>query len=508
MSGSVNTGFILDMQRKLYRWSHADPNRRFGDAFNLVCDRRTLAYAWSRLARNKGSRTPGTDGVTRRHVEQRLGGVEAFLEEIRGELRSGTYRPEPVRQRLIPKPGRGRKFRPLGIPTLKDRLVQMALKLVLEPIFEADFHPTSFGFRRGRSTHDAIATLQRQVNPTRWGNSRVTYVIEGDIKGCFDNIDHHLLMERVRRRINDRKVLRLVLAFLKAGIMIEGGVRHPVAGTPQGGIISPLLANICLTAIDERYRRWTPGPREPLRNATARRCRDYNSGKPTFYMVRYADDFAVLVSGTKQAAEAEKDALAKFLKQELHLELSPEKTLITDIREGFEFLGYRIVKTKARTGRLICKLFIPLGGSQALRDKIKGRMKRASLVRSLSELIDDLNPLITGWRTYYRHAMRACREFSKLDWWLYRRIKRWLRKKHPKTNYRLLQRRFQQVTRREGRCWSEGQARLRKFRIGGTNPYPFRGTKITNGWDAVPERWSGDRRDDFWPMLNQVANVW
>ena len=508
MSNSVNIEFVLDMQRKLYRWSHAEPNGTFGDVFNLVCDRRTLAYAWQRLARNKGSRTPGTDGVVRRHVEQRLGGVEAFLEGIREELRTGTYRPEPVRQRLIPKPGKAGKFRPLGIPTLKDRLVQMALKLVLEPIFEADFYPTSFGFRRCRNTHDAIAMIQRQVNPTGYGNSRIAYVIEGDIKGCFDNIDHHQLMERVRRRVKDRKVLRLVLAFLKAGIMIEGTVRHPVAGTPQGGVVSPLLSNILLTAIDERYRRWTPGPREPLRNAGARRARDYNSGKPTFYMVRYADDFVVLVSGTKEAAEAEKNALARFLKEELRLELSPEKTLVTDIRDGFEFLGYRIVKTKARTGRLVCKLHIPLGKLQNLRDRIKARTKRASVQLSLSELIDDLNPLIMGWRTYYRHAMRACHEFDKLDWWLYRRIKRWLRKKHPKVRDRDLLHRFLGRTQKNWRRWAEGHAQLRKFREGGTNPYPFRGTKITNGWDTMPEAWSGDRRDDFWPMLNVLTTAW
>src|SRR5580698_678627 len=132
----------------------------------------------------------------------------------------------------------------------------MALKLVLEPIFEADFYPTSFGFRPGRSTHDALALVQRSLHPVYHGPSKVRFVIEGDIKGCFDAIDHHLLMERMRRRIQDRKVLRLVLAFLKAGIMVEGSVQHPVTGTPQGGVLSPLLANIFLTAIDERYRRW------------------------------------------------------------------------------------------------------------------------------------------------------------------------------------------------------------------------------------------------------------
>ncbi|MCA7120533.1 MAG: hypothetical protein LGL72_14290, partial [Acidibrevibacterium sp.] len=157
MSGTVNTGFILDMQRKLYRWSAADPEKRFADLFNIVCDHGTLAQAWQRLARNRGSNTPGTDRVTRKTVEERPDGVAGFLEDIRQDLRRGIYQPQPVRQRLIPKPGKPGKFRPLGIPTLKDRLVQMALKLVLEPIFEADFYPISYGFRPGRSTHDALA---------------------------------------------------------------------------------------------------------------------------------------------------------------------------------------------------------------------------------------------------------------------------------------------------------------------------------------------------------------
>ena len=289
-STSVNTEAILDMRRKLYRWSHEEPSKVFHDVFNLVCDRRTLALAWQWLCRNSGSRTPGTDGLTRRKIEERPGGAAQYIEDVRAELRSGTYRPQPVRQRLIPKPNKPGQFRPLGIPTLKDRLIQMALKIVLEPIFDADFFPTSYGFRRGRSTHDALAMIQRQLHPSHAGPSRVKYVIEADIKGCFDNIDHHLLMERVRRRISDRKVLRLVLAFLKAGIMVEGSVRIPVVGTPQGGIISPLLANILLSAIDERYSYWTPAPRETTKRTCQRRNNAYKRGRPTFFLVRYADD--------------------------------------------------------------------------------------------------------------------------------------------------------------------------------------------------------------------------
>jgi RNA-directed DNA polymerase len=434
VSDTVNTGLILDMQRKLYRWSAADPDKRFADLFNIVCDRGTLLHAWQRLSRNRGSNTPGTDGVTRKKVEERLDGAAGFLEDIRQELRQGTYQPQSVRQRLIPKPGKLGKFRPLGIPTLKDRLVQMALKLVLEPIFEADFYPTSYGFRPGRSTHDALARVRHKLNPTSAGPSRTRYVIEGDIKGCFDAIDHHVLMERVRRRVRDRKVLRLVLAFLKADIMIEGSLRHPVTGTPQGGIISPLLANVYLTAIDERYRRWVPNPRDKTRERAQQRLQsDYKRGRPSFYVVRYADDFVVLVQGTQQEAEQEREALAQFLTKELRMELSMEKTKITDVREGFDFLGYQIAQEKMpSSGRRVGMPFIPKGKSQLLRDKIKAKVRETPTGRSLADLIDDLNPVITGWRNYYRYASRAWKEFAKSDWWLYWRLKSWLGKKHAR----------------------------------------------------------------------------
>ena len=507
--GAVNTAFVLDMQRKLYRWSHTDPEKGFADLFNLVCDRRTLGHAWQRLARNTGSHTPGTDGMTRHKVEKRPGGAEQFLTEIREELRNGTYRPELVRQRLIPKAGKPGRFRPLGIPTLRDRLVQMALKLILEPIFEADFYPTSFGFRRGRSTHDALAAVQKQLQPTQHGPSPVRYVVEGDIKGCFDAIDHHLLMERVRRRIQDRKVLRLVLAFLKAGILIEGTVRHPVTGTPQGGVLSPLLANVYLTGLDQRYGRWTPRPREGLQSAADRRYRDRKRGCPTFQIVRYADDFVILVTGTKDEAMAERDGLAAFLKEELRMELSLEKTLVTAAEDGIDFLGYRVIRSKAlRTGHLVGKLHIPKGKVQRLRDAIKARTKTYPTGASLAQLIGDLNPVILGWRTYYRYAAGAAREFSKLDWSLSNRVLRWLRKKHRKAAWSTLRRyRIPAQSGKRKLVWGEGRMQLRRFVTGGTTPYPTRCIVISNGWDDVP-KWRGHSEvAAMWDSLNSLTGL-
>ena len=504
MPGPVNTEFILDMQRKLFRWSDMDADKVFMDVFNLVCDRRTLEYAWRKLSGNAGSRTPGMDGVTRQSVERQAGGVAQFLGAVHHELRTGTYRPQPVRQRLIPKAGKPGQFRPLGIPTLKDRLVQMALKLVLEPIFEADFYPTSFGFRRGRNTHDAIAMIQSQLNPGHYGDSRVAFVIEGDIKGCFDNIDHHLLMDRVRRRVGDRKVLNLVRAFVKSGVMTEGGVRHPVAGTPQGGIFSPLLANIFLTGLDERYRRWTPAPRTSSGRAGSARFRDYHAGRPTFYIVRYADDFVVLTRGSREQAETEQKSLAQFLKQELGLELSAEKTVVTAAEDGFSFLGYRLLKNRIKTGNMACRLYIPLDKLRMLRQKIKAMTDVSTIGMSVREVIGRLNPLISGWRNYFRFATLVYAEFRKLDWWLWWRLYRWIRKKHPKTSPAVIAQRF--LVRRNGgsRRWASEGATLRKFTDGGTGPYPFRGTRITNSWDARPGDWFRSAPADVWAVMDAL----
>jgi group II intron reverse transcriptase/maturase len=509
MSDTVNTGFVLDMQRKLYRWSAADSDKRFADLFNLVCDRRTIAAAWQKLSQNQGSQTPGTDGMTRRKIEGRPGGAAELLEEIREELRNGTYKPQPVRQRLIPKPGKPGKFRPLGIPTLKDRLVQMTLKLVLEPIFEADFYPTSYGFRRGRSTHDALARIQRRLHPGNGsGPSRTRYAIEGDIKGCFDAIDHHVLMERVRRRITDVKVLRLILAFLKADIMIEGALRHPVTGTPQGGIISPLLSNIYLTVIDERYGRWSPRPREAFEKATSRRKVDRRAGRPTFFVVRYADDFVVLVEGTLEQAEAERQALAEFLKQELRMELSMEKTKITDVREGFGFLGYRVAQEPARhSGNRVGKLYIPKSKLRELRHKIKIEVRATSTGKPLAELIGSLNPIIAGWRNYYRYAGRAWREFAKLDWWMEQRIACWVRKKHRGAKWEALRRRYNGPRPGKRRRWSDGTKQLRFFSDGGTSRFADRGTRIPNGWNADPEQWFLPGAKSFWEATNTLAKL-
>ena len=227
-SVEVAHGRVLHFQRKLHEWASKDAERRFCDLWNLVCDPATLVVAWSRVSRNRGSRTAGVDAATRRHVEAR--GVDRFLSELREELRAGTLRPLPVRERLIPKRGGKRR---LGIPALRDRTVQMALKLVLEPIFESDFYPSSYAYRPARRTQDAIAEI---VHFTK-APSNYEWVIETDVEACFDRLSHCLILDEVRRRIKDKRVLGLIRAFLKAGLMTETGrLERTVTGTPQGGI--------------------------------------------------------------------------------------------------------------------------------------------------------------------------------------------------------------------------------------------------------------------------------
>jgi RNA-directed DNA polymerase len=245
---------VSEMQAKLHRWAVADPGRRFDDLFNLVHDPATLIVAWDRVATNRGAKTAGSDGLIVTRIETDVG-VAVFLDDLREQIKSGLFRPQPVRERKIPKPGGSGKVRRLGIPTVTDRVVQAALKLVLEPIFEADFEPVSYGFRPERRAHDAIAEIHL------FGTKGYQWVLDADIEACFDTIDHTALMGRVRARVSDKRVLALVKAFLKAGLLTElGEERDTPTGTPQGGILSPLLANIALGVLDEHvHAPWLPG---------------------------------------------------------------------------------------------------------------------------------------------------------------------------------------------------------------------------------------------------------
>ncbi len=325
---------VLGIQAKLHRWAREDADRKFDDLFNLVADPGFLQVAWDRVRGNKGAKTAGVDGATASSIIDRVG-VEDFLDGLRESLRDRSFRPVPARERMIPKPGG--KVRRLGISTIIDRVVQASLKLVLEPIFEADFLPCSYGFRPGRRAHDAVAEVWYLTSKPR----NYEWIVEGDIAACFDEISHPALMNRVRKRIADRRVLDLVKAFLMAGVLGEERVlRETTAGTTQGSILSPLLSNVALSVLDDHIAASPGGPR----STTTERAKRRRHGLPNYRLVRYADDWCLVINGTEADAQALKEGIAEVLST-MGLRLSVAKTLITHIDDGVDFLGWRIHRT-------------------------------------------------------------------------------------------------------------------------------------------------------------------
>ena len=420
---------VRRMQTKLHGWAAADRGRRFDDLYNLVCDPAFLTMAWERVAGNKGARTPGVDRATVAHVTSGMG-VEAFLRQVRDELKSRTFQPVPVRQVMIPKASG--KLRKLGIPTVTDRVVQAALKLVLEPIFEADFQPCSYGFRPNRRAADAIAEIHH------FTSKRYEWVLEADIEACFDMIDHTALMDRLRARVSDKRVLALVKAFLKAGVLTTVGTTEgTVTGTPQGGILSPFLANIALAVLDDEFaRRWT----QEMGTANQRNRRRYH-GEATYRLIRYADDFVIVVKGERADADQLREEVAVVLVP-MGLRLSPDKTRVVHIDDGFDFLGFHIRRMRKRGSH---KSFVYTKPSTKAIASIKARVKamtyRATLHRDPGYLMAYLGRVLRGWANYFRHAV-AKRAFNAVDSYTWERITSWLRKKHRRIGWPELRRRY------------------------------------------------------------------
>jgi group II intron reverse transcriptase/maturase len=476
--------WLLNVQRKLYAQSWDNPGYVFRKLWGFVTDDRNLRCALHRVARNKGRQTAGVDGITVGKLFTQ--GTDTFIAVLKEELRSGSFKPSPARRVLIPKNGKPGEFRPLGIPTVKDRVVQAALKNVLEPVFEADFYPSSFGFRPGKSAHGALEHLRlimsgRCLKASTKENPRFPYqwAIEGDIKGCFDNISHHGLMTRLRRRIGEGKVNRLILAFLQAGVMKENQFSRTGSGTPQGGILSPLLANVALSVIDERYDRFSWPRFKPTRcddeqdikrRARANRANDANKGKPVFVPIRYADDFIILVNATKhiadkeaaeQLVQQEKTALAMLLKKELNLELAEAKTLVTPMTSTLSFLGFRFKVQHHPVWGWTTKLVIPKQRSKHLREHIKVVFKRSTCHQTLENRLRELNATIRGWGQFYRFGWGAKDVFRDIDNYIWHSIYRWLRKKHPTVGMRQLSKRY--GYRKPGRSsvkWTDKGVRL------------------------------------------------
>ena len=416
-----------DLQRRLYLAAKENGNRRFHALHDRIVRPDVLWRAWLEVRANRGS--AGVDGVSIEDVERH--GVDDFLGDLAADLKAERYRPQPVLRVEIPKPD-GRT-RPLGIPTVRDRVAQQACKLVIEPLFEASFLPCSYGYRPKRSAGQAVTAIKKALVRSDWA-------VDADIESFFDNVDHGILQGLVRRRISDRRVLKLIDQWLRAGVVIDGQRHATRCGVPQGGVISPLLANIYLHTLD----RWWS---------------DRHAGIGQLH--RYCDDFVVICRSREAAVQA-LDLIAGFLER-LRLRLHPGKTRVAASGQtGFDFLGFHFHKLPSRrTGRPWPYAWPSQKAMSSVRAKIRQQTERTRLRVPLTDLVSDLNRLIVGWRSYFSIG-NSTKKLTDLDRYVWYRLWRFLAKRQG-SHGRLTSTGFAVWMRRSGlaRFYPKGRCGLR-----------------------------------------------
>jgi group II intron reverse transcriptase/maturase len=490
---------ISEMQRKLATWTATDKARRVNRLLRLISDTQWLKGAAEITLSSTGAHTPGVDGIRESDLQEKL---DMYLSKIRDDLLSGNYQPQPARRVYIPKANG--KQRPLGIPTLRDRIVQRAMLMAMEPIWENDFHSLSYGFRPERSVHHAIRTVKLQLTDGSYTRGR--WIIEGDLSSYFDTVHHQLLMKYVRKRICCKRFNDLLWRFIKAGHVEKNLFCASSEGVPQGGVISPLLSNIMLNEFDQyldecylnkkvRKDRWYWNHSIKIERKPA--MEQNWKWKPAVAYCRYADDFVVIVKGSKAEAETIRDQCRDFLEGKLKLTLNMDKTHITHVNDDFVFLGHRIIRKRGPKGNMRVVSVIPRGKAHAFAHSLSEALS-CDYSNSKIDKVEKINQKLKGWSQFYRHTDYTAYVYRKIDRIVFWKLAHWLARKYRCSIRSLMAKWCKRPTPGKAKTW---------VLFGKTNLGNLNGVDLYRlvGSPKLPFRW---RLPEINPYLrNEIRNT-
>ena len=498
---------IAKNQKQLAVRVHSQPNRAIDNVFRYISHPEWLSVAADGVLSNSGANSPGIDGMTGKEFK-----VVEEVKLLSAQLKDGTYKPQPVRRTTLPKANG--KMRPLGIPTIRDRVVQESLRMALEPIMEGKFLNCSTGFRPSRRAMDAIHLYTYSAS----NRVKMFWVVEGEIQGCFDNIPHRKLMGVLKQHVACKKTLSLVWKMLKVGVENEGVIEYRNSGVLQAGICSPLFTNIYLHELDgywwEKYGKLTEGQKSYRRT----------KGLGNVKLIRYADDFLITTNGTKEFAQELKAEFGGFLSDRLGLELSEEKTLVTHVDDGFDFLGFRLQRVFSKQSNKKIVLVTPSPESVTrFKRKVRELTDRSATGHDVVNKFRAINQLITGWTNYYKFV-NSSDVFSELQRYVHMRIYHWLRYKHSNVSAKgsvgkyVIMKYLGRHPRTGHNCWhvygmwlkSLTDTRMKRYRINwpeNGNPYlePENYSRLTYV-ESVPIKanaWTGESQQRSWAVARQ-----